>query len=126
MVPARTGEPPFEFPRDVLGQLAEMERERWVREKLAAGWSYAPETDKPRRLHNCLVPWDRLAEVEKEKDRAAVRKISTILAHAGYTVVAARSYSRISGSTSAESERNAPGSAAPIASPTVRSCPAST
>jgi hypothetical protein len=31
-----------------------------------------------------------LPEAEKEKDRAAVRKIATILADAGYTIVEAR------------------------------------
>jgi hypothetical protein len=114
MVPARTGEPPFTFPADVLEELASLEHTRWVRQKLADGWRYAPETDKTRKLHKCLVPWaagDRsprdeapgslgageLSEEEKEKDRTAVREISTILAHAGYTVVAARGNPRPAG-----------------------------
>jgi hypothetical protein len=107
MVPARSEEPPFEFPADLLEVLASMEHTRWMREKLKDGWRYSPETDKPRRLHNCLLPWqsgdpapipeltdrvgpESLPEIEKEKDRTAVRKITTILAHAGYTVVEAR------------------------------------
>jgi hypothetical protein len=108
MVPARSGEPPFVFPDDVLEELASMEHTRWMRQKVRDGCRYSPETDKARKLHKCLLPWRRedltpyagfaeqlgdgeLPEEEKEKDRTAVRKIATILAQAGYTIVEARS-----------------------------------
>ena len=85
-----------------------MEHTRWMREKVRDGWRYNPKTDKARKLHKCLLPWRRedltpyagfaeqlgdgeLPEEEKEKDRTAVRKIATILAQAGYTIVEARS-----------------------------------
>jgi hypothetical protein len=123
MVPARSGEPPFEFPSDVLEELASMEHARWVREKLKSGWRYGADTDQARRFHNCLLPWlagdvapdsefserigrDALPEAEKEKDRAAVRKITTILAQAGYTIVEARSRRRCAGAA-AKSEQQA-------------------
>jgi hypothetical protein len=103
MVPARSDEPPFDFPGADLERLAEMEHARWARAKLAAGWRWATETDKPRRLHQALLPWsgggedwspeelsamgpDPLPEGEKEKDRDIVRGIPSILARAGYTV----------------------------------------
>ena len=108
MVPARSGEPPFVFPDDVLEELASMEHTRWMRAKIRDGWHYSPRTDKPRKLHNCLLPWSlkdltpyagfaeqlgakELPEKEKKKDRTAIRKIATILADAGYTIVEARS-----------------------------------
>jgi hypothetical protein len=108
MVPARSGEPPFLFADDVLEDLASMEHTRWMREKLRDGWRYSPETDRARKLHKCLLPWraedltpyagfaeqlgaEELSEEEKEKDRTAVHKIATILAHAGYTIEEARS-----------------------------------
>jgi hypothetical protein len=107
MVPARSGEPPFVFPADVLEELASMEHTRWMRDKARGGWRYSPKTDRPRKLHNCLLPWrlkdlapyagfaerlgaKELPEAEKEKDRTAVRQIATILAHAGYTIAEAR------------------------------------
>ena len=31
-----------------------------------------PETDKGRRLHNCLIPFDALSEEEKRKDMEAI------------------------------------------------------
>ncbi|HNS50566.1 MAG TPA: RyR domain-containing protein [Anaerolineae bacterium] len=86
MRPARSNEPPFEFPGADLELLAEREHERWMRDKLAAGWKYAAQTDKGSRLHQCLLPWDRLPDEEKEKDRVLVRGIPPILAKAGYAI----------------------------------------
>jgi hypothetical protein len=107
MVPARSGEPPFVFPDDMLEELASMEHTRWMREKIRDGWHYSEKTDKAHKLHECLLPWSlkdltpyagfaeqlgtaELPEREKVKDRTAVRKIATILAHAGYTIAEAR------------------------------------
>jgi hypothetical protein len=108
MVPARSGEPPFALPADVLEELASMEHTRWMRQKIGDGCRYGPETDKARKLHKCLLPWrkgdlapyagfaeqlgaEELPEEEKEKDRTAVRKMATILVQGGYTIVEARS-----------------------------------
>jgi len=86
MRPARSNEPPFKFPGDDLETLAEREHERWMRDKLAAGWSYAARTDKARKFHQASLPWSELPESEKEKDRQMVRGIPAILARAGYAV----------------------------------------
>ncbi len=111
MMPARINAPPFQFPGPDLDRLAEMEHERWMAAKLAAGWRWAKATDKARRLHQDLLPWARLdagererrygdvaarvgrgtlSETAKEKDRSLVRDIPRILAKVGYTVVATR------------------------------------
>jgi hypothetical protein len=58
-----------------------------MQSRLDDGWTYAPETDKTKKLHRCLIPWDKLPEDEKEKNRILVRGIPRILARAGYTVV---------------------------------------
>jgi hypothetical protein len=90
MVPARSNEPLFDFPGDDLERLAQMEHERWMRSKLDAGWRYAAENDRARKLHRDLVPWDKLPEEEREKDRDMVRGIPKILARAGYALVRPR------------------------------------
>jgi hypothetical protein len=90
MIPARSNEPPFDFPGSDLELLAEMEHERWMKQKLREGWEYAQETDKSRKLSPALLPWDRLPEREKEKDRDLVRVIPKILAKAGYAIVKSR------------------------------------
>ena len=87
MIPARSNEPPFNFPGESLEILAEAEHERWVRSKLEDGWAYAVNSDRLKKLHNCLVSWKELPEGEKEKDRHLVRSIPVILAQAGYAIV---------------------------------------
>lgn len=87
MIPARSNEQPFNFPGESLEILAEIEHERWMRSSLETGWVFAPEADRTKKLHNCLVPWEELPENEKEKDRGLVRGIPMILARAGYAIV---------------------------------------
>lgn len=87
MIPARGKEMASEFDDEEVTLLARMEHERWMREKLDAGWRYAEETDKPKRRHKLLVPWENLPLEEQEKDYILVRGIPQILAKAGYIIV---------------------------------------
>ena len=87
MVPARSDEPPFEFPGSHLELLAEMEHDRWMQAKMEAGWQHGPERNGEEKLHPDLLPWHELADEEKEKDRVLVRAIPRVLARAGYTIV---------------------------------------
>ena len=64
-----------------------MEHERWMQGKVDAGWKYAKETDKPKRQHKLLIPWEDLPLEEQEKDYILVRGIPQILAKAGYIMV---------------------------------------
>jgi len=57
---------------------------------LAAGWQHAPVTDKDKKLHADLVPWEELSDIPKNKDRDFMLAIPGILARAGYTVVELR------------------------------------
>jgi len=86
MRPARSHEQVINFPKDSLELLARMEHERWMETKLAAGWQYAPVTDKSKKLHKCLVPWEQLPQEEKDKDNELVRGIPRVLAKAGFAV----------------------------------------
>jgi hypothetical protein len=87
MVPARSNEPPFDFPGDDLEFLAELEHQRWMTEKINTGWRYAPKTEKEQMLHSALLEWDELPEEEREKDRILIQQIPKILAKAGYAIV---------------------------------------
>jgi hypothetical protein len=87
MIPARSNEPPFNFPGDALEFLAEREHERWMQVKLVDGWKFGEVTDKDKKLNQCLVPWTELPDDEKEKDRDMVRGIPKMLARGGYAVV---------------------------------------
>jgi hypothetical protein len=108
MIPAKGSVPIFAFSDADLEKLSEMEHDRWLRAKVAAGWRYGPERDDEKRTNPAVLPWRKLSaeewaqldpalaaamgseplpEEEKEKDRALVRAIPKILAKAGYAVV---------------------------------------
>ncbi len=87
MLPARGSGAPAQFQSDEVEKLAKMEHERWMQQKLNENWRHAASTDKERKLHKDLIPWDELTEDEREKDRILVIGIPDILAKAGYTMV---------------------------------------
>ena len=58
-----------------------------MKAKLEAGWVYGTETDRIKKTHKCLLPWDQLPDSEKEKDRELVRGIPKIVARAGFAIV---------------------------------------
>ena len=90
MVPTRGDDPPFTFEPDEIDALARAEHDRWVAEKVAAGWRRGAPTDKVAKVHEALVPWEELPDDQREKDRDLVVGIPQILARAGYTVLRAR------------------------------------
>ena len=84
IVPARSNQASAKFTKNESEKLAREEHIRWVKQKFADGWRYAPETEKSKKLHKDLVPWDQLSEKEKDKDRTLVKGIPKILGRAGY------------------------------------------
>ena len=60
--------------------LGELEHIRWCRYHYLNNWKYGiPKNGKTKdpqnRLHSLLVPYDQLAEAEKEKDRENIRML---------------------------------------------------
>ncbi|MBC7260882.1 MAG: ATPase, partial [Chloroflexi bacterium] len=108
MIPARGSVATFAFSEADVEKLAEMEHDRWLRAKIAAGWHYGRTRDDLKKTNPAMLPWRRLSaaeqaelephvaaaigeeplsEEEKEKDRALVRAIPEIVARAGYAIV---------------------------------------
>ncbi len=78
---------PFEFTPEQLEQLAELEHERWCREREEAGWRHAPGPKNiEEKTSPDLVPWAELGEEAREKDHGAVRALPDLLAEAGYQI----------------------------------------
>ncbi|MEK6260411.1 MAG: RyR domain-containing protein [Planctomycetota bacterium] len=83
-------------PNPQLELLAEMEHERWMTEKLCAGWVFGETRNDPSKVHDCLIPWSTpihipgrntpfvLSDKVKQYDRDAIQGIPLILAEAGY------------------------------------------
>jgi hypothetical protein len=69
-----------------LETLARAEHQRWMDERLSHGWTHAPVRDDRTRRHPLLVPWEALDEVEREKDRDAIRNVPLLVAEAGLRV----------------------------------------
>jgi hypothetical protein len=84
IIPARGNQASARFTKEEVEKLARAEHKRWMKQKLADSWKYAPETDKSKKLHKDLVPWEQLSEKEKDKDRTLVKGIPKILGKAGY------------------------------------------
>ena len=66
--------------------LAEAEHDGWMESKLISGWRLAEKRDNARRLHPSLVPYNDLRQVDKDKDRNAVRRYLEIAERAGFAV----------------------------------------
>jgi hypothetical protein len=73
----------FSFSAEELVDLERIEHARWLAERRLGGWRYGPQTDKARRIHSNLVPFDDLPESEREKHRALIENIPAILAGTG-------------------------------------------
>jgi hypothetical protein len=69
----------FSFTPDEIDYLAEMEHVRWMNAMRDQGFSFGPGKDEQEKTHPSMVPYTDLPELEKEKDRDAVRMIPRYL-----------------------------------------------
>lgn len=53
--------------------IAELEHIRWCRYHYIHNWKYGVETDRSKRIHNCLIPFSELSEEEIIKDVEAIK-----------------------------------------------------
>jgi hypothetical protein len=67
----------FVLSESEVDKLAPLEHERYMAQRLADGWRHGPQRDDRRKVHPDLVPWERLAESSRAKDREAVRNLQT-------------------------------------------------
>ena len=111
MLQARSNEPPFDFPGVDLDLLVQMEHDRYMRDAIAQGWRFGPESSEVEKTNPTLLPWKDMTEAviqerypdifdkiglaelpehEKEKDRVQIQGYPEILKRAGYTIVKLR------------------------------------
>ena len=66
--------------------LAKNTHDTWGRKRMIEGWTYGPERDDKRKLHPCLVPYEKLPDSEKEYDRrTAIQTLKAVIAF-GYRI----------------------------------------
>jgi len=68
--------------------MAEAEHDGWMLQKQQAGWEWASERDDARKRHPSMIPYARLSDREKNKDRNSVRHYPDFAARAGLHIVA--------------------------------------
>ena len=76
----------FAFTDDEIETLAVEEHDRWMAERIAAGWRPGPR-DPEQKLTPYLVPFDELPKEVADLDRDAVRGIPAVLASAGFQII---------------------------------------
>jgi hypothetical protein len=89
VLPATQEDPPW---KDALvraidrhvDRLAQAEHLGWWAERVANGWTYAPERDNARKRHPLLIEWSRLSPADQDKDRSGARSIPDLLEVAGF------------------------------------------
>ena len=69
-----------------LEELAMSEHRRWYDGKYKIGWRHGKKRDDVKKLHPSMLPWEKITESEREKDRIMVREIPDIVAAAGMTL----------------------------------------
>ena len=82
------------FTDDQVETLARIEHDRWVRERLDAGWTLdrtATKGDPVRKTSPYLVPYDELSFEIQEYDRDPARQLIPLVKSAGLMVVRPRS-----------------------------------
>lgn len=67
-------------------QMAELEHGRWNIERLREGWRFGATRDNSKKIHNCLVNWEKLPDDIREYDRTSILAFPAILAQAGLEV----------------------------------------
>ena len=76
----------FEVTPKEVEIMAEMEHERWIKERRSDGWKFGSTKDLKEKTSPDLIPWEQLSDETKEKDRDPIRKLPEILAKSGFQI----------------------------------------
>lgn len=66
--------------------LAIMEHGRWWADRALNGWKYGPKREDVEKIHPNMVPYEKLSEADKQKDRDFVIEVITVFRHEGLVV----------------------------------------
>lgn len=50
-------------------RLAENVHEVWAKSRMDQGWTYGPERNDVEKKHPCLLPYEKLSEIERNYDK---------------------------------------------------------
>ncbi len=67
-------------------QIAENVHENWAKARMQEGWTYGKERNDLKKTTPCLVPYDKLSEIEKEYDRKTAIETIKLIVALGYKI----------------------------------------
>ena len=67
-------------------KIAENVHEVWAAGRIAEGWTYGEKKDNDLKTTSLLVPYDELAESEKEYDRNTALETLKLIVKMGYRI----------------------------------------
>jgi hypothetical protein len=73
--------------KEKIELLAEAEHVGWDEQARLEGWVPGFDFNEGKKIHHLLVPYDELAEIEKQKDRDAILNYPNNLRLAGFKIV---------------------------------------
>jgi hypothetical protein len=69
-----------------IERLAEAEHDGWMEHRSRNGWRWAETRDDAKKLHPDMLPYAKLPEREKGKDRNTIRHYPDFAARAGFRI----------------------------------------
>lgn len=72
---------------DKMWTLMRMEKHRWNAERTIEGWRFGEKRDNIHRIHPLIVPFHKIAEEEKLKDKSVIINLPYLIELAGYKII---------------------------------------
>ena len=76
---------PEEF-TPLIEEMAKNVHEVWAKSRIEQGWSFGEKRDDVLKHHPCLVPYEKLPEVEKAYDRDTALETLRLITKLGFTI----------------------------------------
>ena len=71
----------------ICNAMAKARHEKWLREKLAAGWRYGIGFDAEEKTHPLLRPYDQLPDQFRQPDLESPQSILDLMSAQGYAII---------------------------------------
>ena len=66
------------FHIDNPGSPPSASHDNWLAEKIASGWKYGPIKDPELKEHPCCVPYEKLSDDQKKKDKLFIAVVEAL------------------------------------------------